>query len=342
MLADPYVPLATRFADRYSAGFLQAIDRALAFKPEDRPQNVAAMRTLLGLDPVAPAREQHGARPAPMPVAPPAMPIAPEAPVTLAMDDVPATQPVPPVQAKKGKGRALLAAGAGAVVLAAGGIFAWLNRDAPAPPARPGANTTAESSAGSPASTAPDTPVPAAAAPAAPSPPAFSPAAALDAILAGASPARKVTVQVMNSRVMVGRDRVSFSVRASHPGYVYVYMVGTEGDFHLLFPNAIDKFNLIAPGGVLSLPHSNWGFAAAGPPGIDHFLVMVSDSKRDFRAAGLVETELFGDFPVARAAELQRAYTGTTPLFAGVPSCSRPACPEAYGAATFTIDEYAQ
>ena len=47
MMADPYVPLAVRHAGKYSPAFLGAIDAALAFKPADRPQDVAAMRTLL-------------------------------------------------------------------------------------------------------------------------------------------------------------------------------------------------------------------------------------------------------------------------------------------------------
>ena len=140
----------------------------------------------------------------------------------------------------------------------------------------------------------------------------------------------------------IGRDRASFSVRATHPGYVYLYMVGTEGDFHLLFPNAEDKSNRITPGTVLPLPRTNWKFTAAGPAGTDHFVVMVSDAPRDFSAAGLVPGDLFGDFPIARAAELQRAYFGATPLFAGTPSCAGQPCPASYGAAAFTIEEVTQ
>jgi len=307
MLTDPYVPLATRYAGRYSEAFLAAIDHALAFKPDDRPQSVAAMRALLGLDPAA-ARERTEARAAPVIAAAPALP-------AMASSAVP--EPAP--QAKRG--RTLLIGGAFAALAAAGGLFAWMQRGAPAPAA------TAAS--------------PARPAPAPPAPP-FSPVAALDAILAGASPERKVTVNVENSRIKIGRDRVDFTIRSSHAGYVYLYMVGTAGDFHLLFPNTIDKINLIAPGGVLGLPRSKWKFDAGGPAGTDHFVVMVSDTPRDLGAAGLVSGELFGDFPIDQAARLQRAYTGSTPLFAGVPNCSRPPCPATYGAAAFTIEEFVE
>ena len=45
---DPYRPLAVIQVDRYDQYFLAAVDRALAFAPEDRPQSVEAWRTLFG------------------------------------------------------------------------------------------------------------------------------------------------------------------------------------------------------------------------------------------------------------------------------------------------------
>jgi serine/threonine protein kinase len=45
---DPYRPLATTEADRFEPAFLNAIDRALAFAPADRPQTVAAWAALFG------------------------------------------------------------------------------------------------------------------------------------------------------------------------------------------------------------------------------------------------------------------------------------------------------
>jgi hypothetical protein len=312
MLSDPYVPLATRYAGRFSQAFLEAVDRALAFKPDDRPQSVAAMRALLGFD--SGVSERTSMRAASASVAAPAA--ASEA----------AVEAAPHIR----KGRAPLVVGALAVVLAAGGLFAWLKRDPPVPAAAPVAASTA--------APAPAAPVKPAAPPAAPT---FTPLAALDAILAGASRERKVTVEVQNTRVRIG-EKFKFAVRSSHPGYVYLYMVGTGGDFHLLFPNKSDKANRIAPDGALLLPRSPWNFEAGGPAGTDHFLVMVSDAPRDFSATGLTSSELFGDFPIEQAARLQRAYTGTTPLFAGVPSCAKASCPATFGAATFTIEELAK
>ena len=45
---DPYRPLAETQADRFEPAFLAAIDRALAFAPDERPQSVAAWRALFG------------------------------------------------------------------------------------------------------------------------------------------------------------------------------------------------------------------------------------------------------------------------------------------------------
>jgi serine/threonine protein kinase len=50
MVSDAYVPLSQAATGRYSAGFLQAIDRALVVLPEARTQTVAALRLELGID----------------------------------------------------------------------------------------------------------------------------------------------------------------------------------------------------------------------------------------------------------------------------------------------------
>lgn len=51
VVRDPVQPLAISHAGRYSAAFLNAIDAALAVRPESRPQDVAAFRALLDAEP---------------------------------------------------------------------------------------------------------------------------------------------------------------------------------------------------------------------------------------------------------------------------------------------------
>ncbi|HEX8614941.1 MAG TPA: serine/threonine-protein kinase [Telluria sp.] len=55
MMSDPHEPLARTAAGRYSDAFLQVIDRALAVKPEQRPQSIAQLRSLLERSAAQPA-----------------------------------------------------------------------------------------------------------------------------------------------------------------------------------------------------------------------------------------------------------------------------------------------
>lgn len=298
---DPYVPLAMRHAGQYSAPFLQALDQALAVQPDQRPQSAAALRALLELDGEAAA-----------------------APAVL-----PTRQSGTPARPRRG---VLLAAG-GVAVLAAAGLAALYRPHQQAPPAPVAA---------APAHAPPSTQAAAVPSVATPAPLPFDPVAALHAVAAGASLERSVTVSVARSTVRIGHDRLNFSVRASHAGYLYVQMVGSDSsNFYQLFPNAVDRDNRVKAGQTIQLPRAGWRMGVEGPAGIDHFVAIVADTPRRFDSAGLAPGALFSEFPIARAAELQRGYTGTTPLFAGVPDCA-PGCSPLYGASRFAIEEVAQ
>ena len=75
---DPYLPLVKRLADRYSRGFLAAIDQALAVKEKDRPVSVAKWRLSLSLPPLAPAFTpvSHAEPAAVYSISPPSLPDA--------------------------------------------------------------------------------------------------------------------------------------------------------------------------------------------------------------------------------------------------------------------------
>jgi hypothetical protein len=312
MMADPYVPLATRHAGAYSPAFLGAIDAALAFKPADRPQDVNAMRALLGIP----------AQPQPAPVRAPA--------------STPAAAPVstPPAARAAAPGLRFALLGVGAIALAGAGVFAFLDHTPDAP---------ASGSGGAPAAIVPDTaaaataetPAPATAIP-------FDPIAALGAVQAGADPQRAVTVDMKCGRARIGIDQLCFSVRSSHAGYVYVHMVSTDRkDFLMMYPNRLASDNRIGAGETITLPGPGWPIDFNGPAGTDHFVVMVSETPRDFKAAGLVEGVEFATFPMASAARLQATHTGPAPLFAGTPVCTTSQCVGRYGAASFEIEEVA-
>jgi hypothetical protein len=63
IVSDEYAPLAQVGAGRYSARFLEAVDRALAVMPEARTQTIDAFRRDLGIDPPGDARAVSPARP---------------------------------------------------------------------------------------------------------------------------------------------------------------------------------------------------------------------------------------------------------------------------------------
>jgi len=62
VMSDPLEPLAVTAAGRYSDAFLRAVDSALAVRPEDRPQDVAAFRHALGFSPREPVTRYFSGR----------------------------------------------------------------------------------------------------------------------------------------------------------------------------------------------------------------------------------------------------------------------------------------
>ena len=66
MVSDPLVPLE-KSVQGYSPGFLAALDRGLAVRPEQRPQSVAEFRELLGLRTIAPVTSMSASRRDPVP-----------------------------------------------------------------------------------------------------------------------------------------------------------------------------------------------------------------------------------------------------------------------------------
>jgi hypothetical protein len=169
----------------------------------------------------------------------------------------------------------------------------------------------------------------------------FSPALMLDDVFNGRNQAHAVNVSLDNAQVRIGRDYLRFNITSSKPGYLYVLYVGTNNkDFELLFPNAADKSNRVTPGKVMKLPRAGWPLKASGPAGTDQFVAIVSEEPRDFSSLKPGAEDVFQQFPLVTGERLYRAYTGSTPLYAGTVSCGgRPGCSEAYGAVRFSIEE---
>ena len=350
LLSDSYAPLARNqlLASRYSPRLLAAIDIGLAVRPEGRPQSMTALRAALGLD---------VARTAPSASVPAA---ASQATRLLA-------RPTPAPR------RRALGAVAGLCALAAlgGGGWWWLRRgDAlaqfvaavPAPaapvelPATP-VQPTAQPSAAPPAA-APVEPTaqPAVAPPAAvPVQPTAQPAAAppvgsprtpresMAALADAAAPGWQVSATPRSSAVRIGHDNLNFELRSNRAGHVYVLLLSSGDDeLYLLFPNQIDKDNRIAAGNSMTLPRPGWPMQAGGPPGIDHFAVIVSAQERDFSDSGAQSDGVFVRFSLPVLAALETVRGNSPPPLLGRAVCtSGAACEDACGVAHFEITEQA-
>jgi hypothetical protein len=326
VVEDHNVPLGQCAAGRYSDRFLQAIDRALRVRPEHRTASIAAFRREIGL----------GSNDAPRRGAPPALP-------TLTGETAPAAPIEMQAQPAARRTSAAWFAGIGTALLALGIAAYVAQRDAarPAPPpdrvlgAPPAAIDPAERAtpglASGTASIAEPSPAVAGSA-------SFSVESEFDRIAAAASPAFSVEAFPRHSQFRVGRDALAFSVKSSREGHVYVLLHGSDDSLLLLFPNSRSAQNRIRAGQTLQLPQSSWPMIAAEPAGTQHFLVLVSQSQRDFDAISQGREEWFVKLPTGEAGRrLASNHRGTGSVIAGRAACAAEGC-DAYGAGRFAVD----
>ncbi|MDR4515596.1 serine/threonine-protein kinase [Nitrosomonas sp.] len=285
VVSDTLVPISELAANRYSTGFLKAIDIALSVRPEDRPQNVEEFRNLLGLKSKKP-------------------------------DNRPKDHTIPKNHPKK------IFIFSSIVLLAFAVFIPYIIQD------------ETEST---------QTTNPTQHDPIVQQNRNFTPLSALNEILEKRDINHAVSVSIKKAKVRIGLDPLQFSINSSRNGYVYLLMVGTnQTDFYLLFPNKIDSNNMIKAGIPLNLPRPNWKMLADGPPGTNHFAIIVSDNQRDFSLAGLTDIDPFAKFPFQQAKHLYQNYSGIQPLFAGKAICPEiinDNCSDSYGAAVFSIEE---
>jgi len=112
-------------------------------------------------------------------------------------------------------------------------------------------------------------------------PPPLGPLASLKDLYAQRDTRRSVAVEIPKSTLRIGRDPFAMTVKSSHAGYVHALLLGSdETSFYLLFPNALDRAHRIEANVPMRLPRPHWGVNAAGPPGTDQLLVIVTETPR--------------------------------------------------------------
>ncbi len=195
---------------------------------------------------------------------------------------------------------------------------------------------------------------PAAAVPIAEAPPPAvkpNPAATLYDIYNGRDDRRVVELKTTRQKLKIDKDSLDLTLTSSHEGYVYLMMVGTDGTtFDLLFPNQLDRNNLIQAGETLKLPRAMWELAASGPQGTDTLLAIVTESPRNFTSLGMKPAGPFSVIDITTAPESGRDIQLVTGNSADAQSgdCQmqktrnlaiQKRCSRAYGAAVLVVDE---
>lgn len=160
---------------------------------------------------------------------------------------------------------------------------------------------------------------------------------------------RVVKLIAKKAELQIGQDRLEYTLTTSHPGYVYVLMVGSDGQtFDLLYPNALEKGHYLEAGETMTLPAApGLKIVAQGPAGKDHLLAVISDSQRDFSRLGAQPAGPFSVLNASLAAKRNLQIVASEP---GNAECDKATtekrnlmleheCSDAYGAAILTVEE---
>ncbi|RTL36843.1 MAG: DUF4384 domain-containing protein [Burkholderiales bacterium] len=307
LVKDEHVPLAqltSLVQGRYSARLIQAVDRALQVLPDDRTPSMAAFREDLGLAgefTPTPSQMATQIQPAPAPV--------------------PGAAPAAVVRSRTPLFAGLAVAG----LAISGAATLWATRSPPPLPAAPAPSTALPAPA--------PAPVPAAPLAAAAVPEAGDLPAQFHRLVARQTAGFDVQAQAERSRLRIDRDELRFSLTSAREGYVYVLLAGPDGSLVQLFPNDRARNNHIGAGATLRLPGAAWPLKASDPPGLEHFLVLVTAEPRSHAAWATEKEPTYGFLTLP-----SRGPAGQADWLLGQPDCGHADCASAYGAAVFTVE----
>ena len=350
LLNDTYQPLTQVAVGRFSEGFLAAVDRALAVRPEQRTQTIAQLRQEMGLDDgSAPPRVPTNLALPPTGAAQPAPPVA-----TGPSPAPPASAPSPAAAAgfggQGGEGRkegmegqgskggqgskvALVGAGLGLLVLAGVGLVVWRPGAGPGPAPAPAAAV---------APALAPTVVPPAPTPPPPTVARFEPDREIDRIVQAQTAGFGVRAEPLKTRLSVAKsDEFRFRVTADRDGFLYVLGYGADGGLSLLVPNKTSPEVRLSQGRTWAFPdNKSFMVGASEPLGPTRLLVLVSTHPRSFDALKPKFVDPYHELASgAEAAALAARFQGTNSILAGQPQCpAGSGCADAYGAAVMSFE----
>lgn len=342
MINDSYKPLRTVLAGQYSDGLLSAIDQALSVKPENRFQDMESFRkqltSSLGSVKDVDANLQVSA---------------------LTVDD---DLPIPKIESievpksrlkthsikktdKKPNSLAVMVGGVLAFFSLIGVGLYWALSDEQTLVSETG-QTNPEFNSATPVTNS-ELINPTQASPVAAIEPAqeigsnkvFDVLTEFDKVVSGSHRGFQVNAKAQQNKLKIDRDLLRFTIDSSFSGYVYVFLRTTDGKLMQLLPNSQTPEIRIKAAQSLDLPPENGDLVAGGPPGIDHFLVIVSESKRQFKALDIKINSGFGFINPSSETLLANWSARQTPILLGDTFCSSQPCSDAYGAAVFSLEE---
>ncbi len=133
---------------------------------------------------------------------------------------------------------------------------------------------------------------------------------ALEAIAAGANAARAIVLDASKTDFRRAQDPLELSLQSAQAGHVYVLRADAAGkNLEFVFPNRVDGDNAVQAAQKLTLPRTGWSLAA-GAPGRNHFLVLVSAQPVELRFSDLDSAGPFEKLPMSadNASALQRRF----------------------------------
>lgn len=161
---------------------------------------------------------------------------------------------------------------------------------------------------------------------------------------------RRVELALAKPALKINKDKFEFTLSSSHPGYVYLLMVGSDNKtFDMIFPNRLDKNNYIQAGQTLKLPRTDWEIVAQGPVGKNQLLAIVADAPREFGSAGLKPAGPFSMIEASPASAKDIQLVSGASAYSGNAECTEDTrkrtlavqkkCSNAFGAALVTVEE---
>ena len=145
-----------------------------------------------------------------------------------------------------------------------------------------------------------------------------------------------LTVRMDNPVLKVGEDLLRFEVTSSIKGHVTVYVLTSEQSPIQLLPNARVPTLPIEAGKPLMVPPPREPIQAAGPAGVNEFLVVVTEQPRSHVHLGLQDHCGFGLIDTGR---LNSTTASKKAGLEGISPCEQDGCQDRMAAAWFSVDE---